>query len=107
MALCVLAEAALHHVAGGQLVQVVGVPLHHGRALLQVGGFVVDAGYSVFSVGKLRLNMLFGKTVFSQGGGCDMTKAMACLPSAISQPTKRHVERHVAQWFGAVVATGE
>jgi hypothetical protein len=40
-----------HHVAALQVVQVIGVPLHHVAALLDVLGFVVDACYTIFNVG--------------------------------------------------------
>lgn len=39
-----------HDVTGGEYVQVIGIPLHHGRALGQVLGFVVDTGNPVFDV---------------------------------------------------------
>ena len=39
-----------HHIALGQSIQVVGIPLHHGRALRQVLGLVVDPGHAFFDV---------------------------------------------------------
>ncbi|SEQ69746.1 hypothetical protein SAMN04244573_02073 [Azotobacter beijerinckii] len=59
-----LAEMPLHHVAFLQFVQVIGIPLHHGAALLQVDRLVVDAGHPVFSVGQLCLDMIFRKAMF-------------------------------------------
>lgn len=39
-----------HHVVPFQFVQVIGVPLHHGPALLQVDGLVVDPGHAILDV---------------------------------------------------------
>lgn len=46
-----LAEVSLNHVAPLQFVQVIGIPLHHGAALLQVNGLVVHAGYPILGMG--------------------------------------------------------
>ena len=58
MVYALLCPFKFRHIAFSQLVHMIGIPLHHHLALLQVGALVIDAPDTFFDVGELRFDML-------------------------------------------------
>ncbi|MCY1530258.1 hypothetical protein D9M68_654380 [compost metagenome] len=85
----------------------VGVPLHHGAALLQVDGLVVYAGYPILGMGELCLDVFLSKAMLAQGSGGDMAETVASLPAFVTHTAQGHVKGHVATRLGAVITAGE
>ena len=80
-----LTKVPLHHIAQLKSIQIIGVPLHHCRTLLQVLSLVIDPSDTCRLVTELGFNVVRWKTVLVEYRAGNVTEAMSGLSSFVTK----------------------